>query len=235
MIKISIVMPTLNEEKYIEKTLSILKPQLQEGDELIIVDSYSTDKTLEIAKRFGAKIVNMEKCGTGPAKTFGTKHAKNQIVAFLDADGYVAKDWANRVKEHFENHDVNAVIGYNSYTGPTALRSFIYSAASWMVFQIGKLNYIINKIPWLPPNSAIKKDVFLKYGGFSDALLEELDFGVHAKGLKNVVYDSKIKVQQSDRRFAKHGFLKTFWIWYKADMAILNKGKMGFENYEVIR
>lgn len=235
MVKISIIIPTLNEEGYIEKTLSILKPQLQEGDEIIVVDSHSKDKTIAIAKKFGARIVNIKKCGTGPAKTFGTKHAKNQIVAFLDADGYVAKDWAKRVKKYFENADVNAVIGYNSYTGPTILRRFIYSAVSWIVFQIGKLNYMINKIPWLPPNSTIKKDVFLKYGGFSDALLEELDFGVHAKGLKNVIYDSKIKVQQSDRRFAKQGFLKTFWMWYKADMAILKKGKMGFENYDVVR
>jgi glycosyltransferase involved in cell wall biosynthesis len=149
---ISVIIPTLNEETCIDEILSSLKPQLDKGDELIIVDSYSTDRTVEIAKSYGAKIYFIKRCGIGPAKTFGAKHAKNEIIAMLDADGVPFQDWVKRIKHHFENEKTNAVSGYGFYYGPTKSRNFLYNSFGWITFQIGHLSHKLKMMSWIPPN-----------------------------------------------------------------------------------
>ena len=58
---ISIIIPTLNEEKYIERCLKSLKNQSFRNFEIIVSDSYSTDDTVKIAKKYGAKVVLTKK------------------------------------------------------------------------------------------------------------------------------------------------------------------------------
>ena len=54
---VSITIPTFNSENTLRKTLENVKNQSYENIEIIIIDSYSYDKTLEIAKKFNAKII----------------------------------------------------------------------------------------------------------------------------------------------------------------------------------
>ena len=81
---ISIIIPTLNEERYAEALMKSLVPQLQKGDEIIIVDSFSKDSTLRIVKKYGCKVISMPKKGIAAAKNLGAHKARNDIVAFLD-------------------------------------------------------------------------------------------------------------------------------------------------------
>jgi glycosyltransferase involved in cell wall biosynthesis len=233
---ISVIIPTLNEEAYIGKTLSALRPQLVKGDEVIIVDSFSKDKTISIAKKFGARIVSIPRCGIGPAKTFGAKKARNKIIAMLDADGIPSSDWLNRIRKHFENKNIDSVTGLDLYAGSTKAKTFIYITFSWIVFQLGKLNYFINKVPWMAVNNcAIKKSIFFKYGGLHNVVCEDFDLAQRAKGTYHF-YDKKMKVMLSDRRFKVEGFIKTVLLWIKSDIAIFrNKNKIVATDYSVIR
>jgi glycosyltransferase involved in cell wall biosynthesis len=93
---VSIVIPTKNEEKNIGYVLKDIK-KFFEGKkgiryEVIIVDAYSKDKTVEIAKKFGAKVI-FDKFGKGSALIKGMKEAKGDIVISMDAD------CSNRVNE----------------------------------------------------------------------------------------------------------------------------------------
>lgn len=237
MVNISVIIPTLNEEKCLDKTLYALKNQIQKGDEIIIVDSYSKDKTVKIAKRYGAKVFYIKRCGIGPAKTFGAKKAKNEIIAMLDADGIPAKDWMKRIKDHFRNPFVSAVAGFGLYPGPTKSRNFIYNGFSRFVFILGYAQYKTQKIPWIPVNNcAIRKKIFLKYGGLRQVVCEDFDFAIRAKGLKNVKYDPKLNVTLSDRRYKKSGFLKTILLWLWSDITIkLSQKKINALSYDEIR
>jgi len=236
MVSVSVIIPTLNEEKYLEKTLSALKPQLEKGDEIIVVDSYSNDHTVRIAKKFGAKIVYIQRCGIGPAKTFGAKKAKNDIIAMLDADGVPFPDWLSKIKKHFESNNISAVAGFGLYEGSTNSRNFLYNFFSRMTFKIGRLNYLIEKSPWMPVNNcAIRKKPFFRYGGLRKVVCEDFDFAQRAKGLK-VIYDWSINVALSDRRFEKEGFKKTIFLWMRSNFAILtNKNKISATRYNVVR
>lgn len=60
---LTFVIPTYNEEAHIEKLLSLLRPQLAKGDEIVVVDSYSKDGTARIAKKHGCRVVMQQKRG----------------------------------------------------------------------------------------------------------------------------------------------------------------------------
>lgn len=88
---ISIIIPTLNEEAGIEKTiLAIPKKRLSELGydlEIIIIDGNSTDLTRDIARRMGARVVLEKRNGYGRAFKTGFSEAKGDILVTLDADG----------------------------------------------------------------------------------------------------------------------------------------------------
>ena len=81
---LSIIIPTLNEEKYLPLLLKSIKEQNVKDYEIIISDAQSTDKTLDIAKKNNCKIV----LGglPGKARNEGAKVAKGNLLLFLDAD-----------------------------------------------------------------------------------------------------------------------------------------------------
>lgn len=84
--KISIVIPTLNEEKNLPILLTNLRKTLNgQKYEIIIADGYSTDRTIEIAKRYGAKVLFDNK-GKGSAIKKGVSSAESEIVVTMDAD-----------------------------------------------------------------------------------------------------------------------------------------------------
>src|SRR5690242_12225545 len=72
-VKVSAVIITFNEESLIERTLN----QLWWCDEIIIIDSFSTDKTVEICQEFGCSVFTRAFNGFGEQKTFGVSKAKN--------------------------------------------------------------------------------------------------------------------------------------------------------------
>ena len=88
--KISIVIPTLNEEKGIGKTIDSIKKDVFKKNkwdlEIIIVDGNSTDKTREIAEKKGARIIIEPRKGYGRAYKTGLKHATGDIIVTGDAD-----------------------------------------------------------------------------------------------------------------------------------------------------
>lgn len=78
---ISIVIPTLNEEN----NLKVLLPELPKSCETIIVDGYSEDKTADIAKKFGCRLL-YDSGGKGSALIKGMNQAKGDIIIMMDAD-----------------------------------------------------------------------------------------------------------------------------------------------------
>ena len=81
--KITANIITLNEEKNIE---DVIKSVQEVCDEVLVVDSLSSDKTCEIAKSLGAKVVKQAYLGDGKQKAFGAPLAKNNWVLSIDAD-----------------------------------------------------------------------------------------------------------------------------------------------------
>lgn len=95
--KISAVIITKNEEKNIERCLN----SLQWTDEIIIVDSGSVDKTIEICQRYECKIITTEWLGFGKTKRLAVDSAKYDWILSIDADEEISPGLKNRIKEIF--------------------------------------------------------------------------------------------------------------------------------------
>jgi glycosyltransferase involved in cell wall biosynthesis len=81
--KITANIITLNEEKNIT---DVIKSVQEVCDEVLVVDSLSSDRTCEIAESLGAKVVKQAYLGDGPQKAFGAPLAENDWILSIDAD-----------------------------------------------------------------------------------------------------------------------------------------------------
>lgn len=108
--KVSVVIPTLNDGEDLDRALGSLSRQTL-SHEVIVVDGYSTDGTVDVAKRHGADVV-FEEIGTrGGACNVGAERASGNVVVFTDADAYFPGDWLERIVEKFEATGADVVGG----------------------------------------------------------------------------------------------------------------------------
>lgn len=108
-LKVSAVIITLNEERIIQKTLS----QLHWCDEIIIVDSYSTDNTVAICKQFGCIVYARPFEGYGSQKQFAVSMANNDWVLCIDADEVLTDELVQEITSIRENDG-----GYAGFSFP---------------------------------------------------------------------------------------------------------------------
>lgn len=85
MENVSVIIPAYNEEISISKTIEVARKSTRAND-ILVVNNLSTDKTEEIAKSCGARVIKCNNQGKGYAMEVGIKYAKNDIIVFLDAD-----------------------------------------------------------------------------------------------------------------------------------------------------
>src|SRR5689334_7738390 len=107
---VSIVIPARNEEENVGALLESLAALNfpREKLEIIVVEHESTDRTGEIARAYGAKVVVKTGGTISSARNFGVCHAGAPIVAFLDADCTVSEDWLERALPYFTDARVGA-------------------------------------------------------------------------------------------------------------------------------
>jgi glycosyltransferase involved in cell wall biosynthesis len=96
---ISIVIPVYNEEKYLNYCLSTLSNQSYSNKEIIIVDDGSTDKSIDICKRYKAALLKQVHQGAGAARNLGVSKSKGEIIILADADMRYDKDYIKKLIE----------------------------------------------------------------------------------------------------------------------------------------
>ena len=98
-LKLSVVKITKNEEDRLERTL---KPLKDWAGEIVVIDSGSTDKTVEIAKRYGAKVHYNEWKDYATQKNFGLKKTSFDWILFLDADEVISEELKKAIEKVIE-------------------------------------------------------------------------------------------------------------------------------------
>ena len=109
--KISIVLITLNEEANLPRTLASVMPLVRDGQgEIIVVDSGSTDRTLEIARSHGAKIFIEEWKGFAAQKNSAMQKASGDWILQLDADEALEEELAEEINRELD--ESGSLVGY---------------------------------------------------------------------------------------------------------------------------
>lgn len=125
----SIVVPALNEEETIGDILYVLRDMT---DDLIVVDGHSTDRTVTIAKYYGAKVVQDSGLGKGDAVRVGLANARCPITVFVDADGSHELDDIPKLIEPIILDKADLVMGSRMLGGSEELFGSIYEVARLM-------------------------------------------------------------------------------------------------------
>lgn len=204
--KLSVIIPAYNEEKYISKCLDSLIAQQVKADEIIVVNNNSTDNTLKIISQYPIRVVNETKKGVIFAKQTGFLEAKNEIIAYLDADSIAPPDWIKKIKQHFIVPNVVGVSGpYTIIDGPNYQKI-------WVKISLGLVNILYRHFNWLTylsgSNLAFRRSIARKFNCFDiDKTMGEDEMGIGTK-LKNyglIVWDNSLVIKTSGRR-ANGGF-----------------------------
>lgn len=117
MEKLSVVIITFNEEKNIDRCLSSVK---EIADEIIVVDSFSTDKTKDICLKAGVKFEQKQWQGYSAMKNYANSLASYNLIFSLDADEVVSPELKVSilyVKDHYTQGAVYAMNRLNNYCG----------------------------------------------------------------------------------------------------------------------
>lgn len=202
---ISIIIPALNEENYLPSLLKSIKKQGFRDYEIIVADAGSKDRTLEIAKKYGCKIVPGGLPSRG--RNNGAKVAKGEILLFLDADIILPSTsfFTDCLKEFKERELGIAALPLKANSKNSLSRLY--------------LNIFYNRFIFFTENISahaamaifITKELFEKVGMFDESikLAEDHDLAKKAakKGKFGVIRSQKILV--SDRRFVEDGWITT--------------------------
>ena len=104
-VTVSIIIPTLNEERNIGWVLRNIPKSILDFSEVVVVDS-STDRTPYIARKLGARVIKAPRLGKGYAMKIGVREAKGDIIVFLDGDGTDPPQYIPLMLKYLSNYDV---------------------------------------------------------------------------------------------------------------------------------
>lgn len=195
---ISVVIPAYNEEKRIEACLQSIFHQTQLPYEVIVVDNNSTDKTAELARKMGARVITEKQQGITFARNAGFDAATGDIIARTDADTIVARDWIERINRHFEKD-----LALDAISGPAVFGIRVFTPlVRLLVFETNKKifghyglygpNFALRKSAW----ERVKNEVCLD----DEKVHEDTDIAIHIGKGGKIGYDKELKVRTSARR-----------------------------------
>ncbi len=210
--------------------------------ELIICDDGSTDGTEQRIKdllknvNFNLKYIFQKNSGPGNARNNGVKNAKGELIIFTDSDCEAEENWLKNIYNSYSNEN------FDAFGGPDLAkddflpiqRAINYSMSSF--FTTGGIRgHNKNMLTTFYPrthNMGIKKDLFLKLGGFSDMRFGEdieLSNRVHKEGAK-----VKLLINAIVYHRRRTNYLKFFKQVYNSGVARINLGKRDFNMIKFI-
>ncbi len=197
---ISIIIPTLNEENYLPLLLKSLKNQTYKGFEVIIADASSGDKTREIAKKWGSRVIEGGLPAVGRNK--GAKVSKGDILVFLDSDVVLPKEFFEETLKEFKKRKLDIASCYVQVLSDKNIDVFMYDIANlyWGLSQFFK------------PKAAghfimIKKKLHQEINGFDEKIkvAEDFDYIERAAKIGKFRYLTSRRIPVSVRRLDKEG------------------------------
>lgn len=205
--EISVIIPTLNEELLILKTLEAVS-RLQNVSEIVVVDGGSTDNTAGIVENFQyikpLKLISASSPGRGKQLHEGTLHATGNIFWFIHADTRPVQGCARQIKGVMKYSEVAGGNFEIIFSGDSRWAKFL----TWLYPHLRSIGLVYGDSAMF-----VSKEAYEKAGGFRDyPLFEDVDIYKRLQRVGRFVHLSQ-SVTASSRRFEGRSFLLTFAKW----------------------
>ncbi len=225
---ISIVIPTWNNKELLKNSLEALNDQIdfEHEYEVVVVDDGSTDDTLDyvtgVNRTYSLEYVYLERCAQScraRTRNTGWKKARGEIIAFLDSDIVVAKDYVKELYRYFSVSQDIVLIGNRLMLNEPVSYDSIANGAIFDMFSFNKERYDIMEyrhfvfekysynghalwLPWVflySCNVAVAKKWIEAIGGFEERMInwgmEDVEFGCSlVKNGLSIVVNPKLEV-----------------------------------------
>lgn len=231
---LSIIIPALNEEKYIENCLKSIKSQDYDGKyETIVSDGGSKDRTVSIARKYADKVIIAERKGIAAGRNIGAGVARGDVLIFLDADTVLVFNTLSELSKALKKKNV---VGASCPIVPLSAKArdfFIY----WFYDQFAKAT--IEKNPHIAGMCcAYRKEVFEKAGGFDEKLktYEDIELANRISKFGKIAFVENTIALTSPRRIERWGSRKAIQRYVASYMRYVLTGKgMNLNKYKPVR
>jgi glycosyltransferase involved in cell wall biosynthesis len=234
-VDVSVIVPTWNEEKYLQRCLkSLVNQSYRRRYEVIVVDGGSTDQTAAIAEKYADEVL-VENCHpAGAARNKGAEIAKGDVLAFIDADTVASDQWLQEIVRFFRSNP-----GAVGVTGPTLpydggpIDSITYRF--WTIY-LQKFLLSLGMPHVIGFNCAYRRESFLMAGGFDETAVmsEDILLAQKMRRFGKIVFDKRMFALTSARRFQRcgHAYITGLYLLNGFSTLLLKKSS---RNYPPIR
>jgi len=168
-----LIIPAYNEENELSGLIKSIQAQTVRLRELILVDDGSTDRTVDMAADFFTVLTTSGRRGPAAARNIGMNHARGDYLAFIDADCRPYSDWIEQIEMAFSDANIYVITGgtrvYSRHFLGQCIAGLGFPGGGalgftkmWRVAEDGAVPRLSSG------NFAMRRQVFLKHGGFDE-------------------------------------------------------------------
>jgi len=232
-LRVSLVIPTFNEEAHIAECLEAIARQTVKPYEVIVVDNNSTDRTAAIARSYPfVRLLKESQQGVVFARDRGFNAARGDIIGRLDADGRLARDWVACVQSIFADPTIDAASGVVGYRDVAMPRWFNLSDRYVRHYLSWKMSAVHESFLY-GVNMAIRRSSWHEvrpYVCHERRLHEDLDLAAHMSALRQrVVFTTSMWATISPRQAAADPYAFLQYVW--ANTAVCREHNMASLRY----
>ena len=177
---VSIVIPVYNGGKAFEHCLESVSCSISRPMEVIVVDDGSSDQSAVLARGLGYRVISTSgRCGPATARNLGAKHARGELLFFVDADCSIKPDTIDKLGAIFSDHPaIDAIVG--SYDETPSAPGLLSQYKNLLHHYMHQTSGSEGSTFW-GACGAIRREVFEEFGGFdrtySKASIEDIELG----------------------------------------------------------
>jgi glycosyltransferase involved in cell wall biosynthesis len=213
--KISLIIPAYNEEKYINECLKSVERYGQGLFEVIVVDNASTDKTAEVARSFPfARVVSEPRKGLLFARQKGYEESHGDFLAYIDSDTRIHPSWFEKITKEFnKNNKIVILSGPYRYYDMPKMKKIIAEIIWWIIFPPA---YLLSRRVIHGGNFVVKREALEKINDFDISIPfhgEDTDLARRLSYYGKIKYKVNFFINISGRRLLNEGLLKSYIIY----------------------
>ena len=222
-LQFSVIIPTLNEEKFVSKLLTSLREQSVKNFEVIVVDGHSKDRTVFEVKKFAARLpltVVIGNTGVSCQRNLGATIAKAQWLVFVDADSVLFPHFFDRIGAFIDATHTRFFTTWLKSDGDEPA-----DAIAGFLLNMGIEGGVLIERPWAPgPLTIVRRDVFRLVGGYNETVTygedHELGVSIYRRGVPFDILREILYIH-SFRRYRQEGTFKVMNRGLKSTLKII--------------